>query len=233
VLQDVTGVALAAVSVAVIGIRGRAAWLAIAGMGGYALVAVIAALLLPRLLGKIRVHADLFLALSVGAGLSLAAIGDQVFGLPLALAAFIGGLAISEGPDTAEARRQLLPFRDVFAILFFVAVGTLIDPAAVPGAMIWIAALLLMVAILKAGSALGVARILRMPGVSPWQLATGLAQVGEFSFVLSSVAVVNGFIGPEVYTAILCTVVLTIGVSTIAVRWRGPAWGREPAAAAP
>jgi CPA2 family monovalent cation:H+ antiporter-2 len=99
--------------------------------------------------------------------------------------------------------------------------------------MAWIGVLLLLVAVLKAGSALGLARILRMPGVSPWQLSTGLAQVGEFSFVLSSVAVANGFIEPDIYTAILCTVVLTISLSTILVRWRGPAWTREPTAAGP
>ena len=50
-------------------------------------------------------------------------------GSRIALAAFIAGLAISDSPDAAEARRRLLPFRDVFAVFFFVAIGTLIDPA--------------------------------------------------------------------------------------------------------
>jgi CPA2 family monovalent cation:H+ antiporter-2 len=228
VLQDVTGVTLAAVIVAIIGVQGRAPWLAILGMIGFGLVAMLAALLLPRLLGKLRDQPDLFLALSVAAGLTLAAIGDQLFGLPLALAAFIAGLAISEGPDTAAARQRLLPFRDLFAILFFVAIGTLIDPAAIPAALGWIAMLLSLVVIVKAGSAYGVVRLLRMPGVSGWQVSTGLAQIGEFSFVLAGIASTERLIPPATYTGVLAAVVLTIAASTILVRWPRAAPARMP-----
>jgi CPA2 family monovalent cation:H+ antiporter-2 len=218
VLQDVTGVTLAAVIVAIIGVHGRAPWLAILGMMGFGLLAVGAASLLPRLLGKLREQPDLFLTLSVAAGLTLAAIGDQIFGLPLALAAFVAGLAISEGPDTAVARQRLLPFRDLFAVLFFVAIGTLIDPAAVPAALGWIALLLALVAIVKAGSAYGVIRLLRLPDLSAWQVSTGLAQIGEFSFVLAGIAVGESLIPSETYIGILAAVVVTIAASTILVR---------------
>ena len=219
VLQDVTGVTLAAVIVAVIGVRGRPAWLAILGMLGFAALAIGAAYLLPRLLGKLRDQPDLFLALSVGAGLALAAVGDQVFGLPLALAAFVAGLAISEGPVTALARQRLLPFRDLFAILFFVAIGTLIDPAALPKALGWIAILVGLVAVVKAASAYGTVRLLGLPDVSAWQVSAGLAQVGEFSFVLAGLALAEHLVPIETYTGILAAVVLTIAASTILVRW--------------
>ncbi len=219
VLQDVTGVTLAAVIVAVIGVRGRPPWLAILGMLGFAALAIGAAYLLPRLLGKLRDQPDLFLALSVGAGLALAAVGDQVFGLPLALAAFVAGLAISEGPVTALARQRLLPFRDLFAILFFVAIGTLIDPSALPAALGWIAVLVALVAVVKAASAYGVVRLLGLPDVSAWQVSSGLAQVGEFSFVLAGLALAEHLIPIETYTGILAAVVLTIAASTVLVRW--------------
>jgi CPA2 family monovalent cation:H+ antiporter-2 len=199
-------------------VQGRAPWLAILGMMGFGLLAVGAASLLPRLLGKLREQPDLFLTLSVAAGLTLAAIGDQIFGLPLALAAFVAGLAISEGPDTAVARQRLLPFRDLFAVLFFVAIGTLIDPAAVPAALGWIVLLLLLVAIVKAGSAYGVIRLLRLPDLSAWQVSTGLAQIGEFSFVLAGIAVGESLIPSETYIGILAAVVVTIAASTILVR---------------
>ncbi len=219
VLQDVTGVTLAAVIVAVIGVRGRPPWLAILGMLGFAALAIGAAYLLPRLLGKLRDQPDLFLALSVGAGLALAAVGDQVFGLPLALAAFVAGLAISEGPVTALARQRLLPFRDLFAILFFVAIGTLIDPSALPAALGWIAVLVALVAVVKAASAYGVVRLLGLPDVSAWQVSSGLAQVGGFSFVLAGLALAEHLIPIETYTGILAAVVLTIAASTVLVRW--------------
>ena len=60
---------------------------------------------------------DLFLMTSVATGLTLAGLGAVVFGVPLALAAFVGGLAITESHEAAEARRRLLPFRDLFAVL--------------------------------------------------------------------------------------------------------------------
>ena len=84
--------------------------------------------MLPIVLRHLRSEHDLFLIVSVASGLALAAAGAVFFGVPAALAAFVAGLAISNRAETAEARRRLLPFRDVFAVLFFVAVGTLIDP---------------------------------------------------------------------------------------------------------
>jgi CPA2 family monovalent cation:H+ antiporter-2 len=138
----------------------------------------------------------------------------------VALSAFLAGLAVSEGPVTALPRQRLLPFRDLFALLFFVAVGSLIDPAGLPSALKWIAVVLGLVLVVKAGSILGLARLLRQPGVSPWQLAAGLGQIGEFSFVLASVGVAEELITPRVYAAILCGVVATIILSTIVVRRR-------------
>jgi CPA2 family monovalent cation:H+ antiporter-2 len=155
--------------------------------------------------------------LSISSGLVLAGLGAVVFGVPLALAAFASGLAVAEGPDAAEARRRLLPFRDVFAVLFFVAIGTLIDPAAVPRALGWLGAVLGLV-VAKVAVVDALARLLRLPGVRPRQLAVGLGQVGEFSFVLGSVGMARGAIPPELYTALLAAVVLTIALSTVAVR---------------
>jgi K+:H+ antiporter len=218
VLQDVTGVTIAAVILAVAGVGGRSPLVAFAGMIGFALLAFGAAMVLPRVLGRLREQPDLFLALSVAAGLTLAAVGDQVFGLPLALAAFVAGLAISEGPDTAAARQRLLPFRDVFAILFFVAIGTLIDPATLAPAVGWIVLILVLVAIVKAASAYGLMRVLRPRDVSAWQISAGLAEIGEFSFVLAGAALAEQLVPAEAYTAILACVVLTIAASTVLVR---------------
>jgi CPA2 family monovalent cation:H+ antiporter-2 len=135
-------------------------------------------------------------------------------------------LTVSEGPATAAARHRLLPFREVFAVLFFVAVGSLIDPAAIPSALPWIGLILGLVVVIKAGGAYAVARIAGFRDVRPWQVATGLGQMGEFSFVLASVGVAEHLFSAQVYTSMLCGVVLTIALSTLAVRW-GP-WTRVP-----
>jgi CPA2 family monovalent cation:H+ antiporter-2 len=221
VVQDVTGVALAAALISTLGLQDRPLWLSVLGIAAYGAVALVAAAVLPHVLRRIEGQPDIFLVCIVATGLTLAAVGEKVFGLPLALAAFVAGLAVSEGPVTAEARRRLLPFRDVFAVLFFVAVGSLVNPSGIPAAAGWIALVVALVVILKAGSIYGIARLLRQPGVSSAQLAIGLGQVGEFSFVLASVGLAEGLLKPAAYTAIISGVVLTIALSTIAVRVPG------------
>jgi CPA2 family monovalent cation:H+ antiporter-2 len=227
VIQDVTGVVLAAAVLGVLGLKGHPLWWTFTGIVAFVCVATAASWLLPHVLRRVEDQQDLFLLFSVSAGLSLAAVGDRVFGIPLALAAFVGGLAISEGTLTAAARSHLLPFRDVFAVLFFVAVGSLLDPAAIPDAVGWITLVLALVLLVKGGSILGLSRLLHLPGASSWQLGMGLAQIGEFSFVLASVGAAEGWIGVRVYTAILTGVVASIALVTVVVR-RHP-WQRRQA----
>ena len=128
VVQDVTGVILAAVVIVALDGNQDTLVASLAGYAAFAVVAIGTALLLPRVLRQVREQPDLFLLLSVGSGLAIAGIGSVAFHVPLALAAFVGGLVITEDPVSREARRQLLPFRDLFAVLFFVAIGALIDP---------------------------------------------------------------------------------------------------------
>ena len=217
VLQDVTGVALAGVILALGGGSERPAALALAGLVAFGVLAVAAAWLLPRILVILREQHDLFLIVSVATGLAVAGIGSVVFAVPLALAAFVSGLAIAESPDAAEARRRLLPFRDLFAVLFFVAVGTLIDPAALVAGLPWLALLLATLVAGKVVVAYALSRIARLP-VHHWQLAIGLGQMGEFGFVLASVALAASAIGSDVHAAILAAVAASIAVSTVAVR---------------
>jgi CPA2 family monovalent cation:H+ antiporter-2 len=223
IFQDISGVAIAVAALAVAGVGTRPLEVAVAGAAGFALLTIAAAWLLPRVLRAIEAE-DLLLIVSVGVGLAIAGAGALVAGIPLALAAFAAGLVI-EGPEAAAVRRRLLPFRDVFAVLFFVVVGTLINPTALAGAAGW---LVLLLGLLVGAKSL-VAWILgRAVGLraDPLQLAVGLGQAGEFSFVLASAALGLGFIGDGLYAAVLGTVALSIAGSTILVRRvgkRGPA----------
>jgi monovalent cation:H+ antiporter-2, CPA2 family len=223
VLQDITGVALAATVLAALGLKSRPIWLSLLAIVAFVVVAAAAARLLPHILRRVEDQPDLFLLFSVAAGLGLAGVGDRVFGVPLALAGFVGGLAIGETRITAEARQRLLPFRDVFAVLFFVAVGSLTDPNAIPSSVAWVALVLVLVLLVKGGSIYVIARAVRLPDVAPWQLGVGTGQIGEFSFVLASLGAARGWISPHVYTAILSAVVASIAFVTIVVRqhpWR-------------
>ncbi len=129
VLQDVVGVAGAIILLSAVG-AAQPIEITLLGLVVFALLSLVGAYLLPRILANLRSEPDLFLAVSIATGLAVAGAGAVLAGIPLALAAFVAGLTISEGPMAAEARKRLLPFRDLFAIFFFVAIGTLIDPTA-------------------------------------------------------------------------------------------------------
>ena len=227
VMQDMIGVAFALLVIAFFGLGSRPALEEAAAILGYIVLVVVAAWVLPRLLQALKAEHDLFLMLSVASGLALAGVGAKYFDVPLALAAFVSGLAIGESPAAAEARQRILPFRDLFAVLFFVLLGSLIDPRAIPRALPWIAFLLAAVIVAKALPAAVLSRLARLPDVRHWQLGIGLGQVGEFSFVLAGILLARGLITVELFTAMLATVVLTIAASAVLVRV-----GNRPVAAA-
>ena len=218
VLQDMTGVVLALLVIAFFGLGSRPPLEAGGAIVGYIVLVVVAAWILPRLLHAIHAEHDLFLMLSVGSGLALAGIGARYFDVPLALAAFVSGLAIGESPAAAEARRRILPFRDLFAVLFFVLLGSLIDPAALPRALPWIGFLVAAVVVAKVLPVAALSRLARLRDVRHWQLGIGLGQVGEFSFVLVGILLARDLIPAPLFTAMLATVVLTIAASAVLVR---------------
>ena len=217
VIQDLVGVGSALVLVVVIGVGGRSGLAAIGGVLAFAALAAAAALLLPWLLRRLQTEHDLFLLVSVASGLLVAGAGSRFFGIPLALAAFVAGLAITESSVAEEARQRLLPFRDVFAVMFFVALGTVIDPVRLLPSLPWLLAFL---ALVVAGKGLVVwllARAARLD-VRRLQLAIGLSQVGEFSYVLGALAMGAGLITAEVSSGLVGAVVVSIAASSILVR---------------
>ena len=217
VLQDVAGVTISIIALIALGLQPNSGFQAVELTQLYVIIVVIATGLLPRLLRQLRQEHDLFLIVSVASALALAGVGARFFGIPLALAAFVSGLAISESREATEARERLLPFRDVFAVLFFVAIGALIDPGTLLKGLGWLVLLLVLLVVAKALPIYLLARFGRLPG-RPRQIATGLGQIGEFSFVLATIGVSRHVIPSELYAAILAAVVLTIAASTLLVR---------------
>ncbi len=217
VVQDVVGVAIAAVILTVFGASEKPLVLAIGGLIGFGLMAYVASKLLPLILQKVRWEKDLFLIYSVSTGLVLAALGTVVFGIPMALAGFVAGLAINQSKDTEEVRKAILPFRDLFAVLFFVVIGSLIQPAELVNSWRFALLILFLMIILKT---LPTALFAKIGGlkVKPLQFATGISQIGEFSFVLGSIAFSEKALSVSQYTGVLVAVVISIVFSTLLVR---------------
>ena len=220
VLQDIVGVAVASFILVIYGNDQRTLLQAVGGLIGFGITAFVSARLLPSLLRKVRAAPDLFLIYSVAIGLVLAAIGSTVFGIPMALAAFVAGLAIRTGEDTDEVRRVLLPFRDLFAVLFFVLIGSLIQPSLIDSALPFA---LLLVGLMVVVKTLPTYLIVKFTDIKsrPTQHAVGLSQLGEFSFVLGSAALTAKAISEDQFSGVLIAVVISIVASSVLVRYVG------------
>ena len=217
VLQDITGVGLAALIIAILGKSGEGFIQSILGLLGFGVAAYVASKLLPYLLRVIRWESDLFLIYSVAIGLFIAALGTVVFGIPMALASFVAGLAINQNRDTDQVRKAVLPFRDLFQVLFFVVIGSLVEPALIVDALPFTGLILGVMILIKSIPAFLFAHFGHI-GDSSAQLSVGLSQVGEFSFVLGSAALAAGALTKVQFTGVLLAVISSIIVSTLAVR---------------
>ncbi len=185
-----------------------------------ALALVVGTRVLPvlfRLVARLG-SSELFLLAVMGTALLAAVTSSVVFGLGLALGAFVAGLLISESELSYQAIAEIVPFRDLFAVLFFVSVGMLVDPA---GLAAQAGAVVVLVVIVVAGKGLlsaGLARAFGLPTRSAILLGAMLGQMGEFSFILAEEAAGLGILAGPAYDLILGTAVVSIVLTTFSVR---------------
>ena len=216
-IQDIVGVAAAAIILTLFGSSNSSVFVAVGGLVLFGAVAFVASRILPIVLRAVRWDKDFFLIYSVSFGLVLASLGTVVFEIPMALAGFVAGLAINNSRDSEEVRKAILPFRDLFAVLFFVVIGTLIQPALLSNSWRFALLILGLMILVKTLPTMGLARISSLK-VKPMRLGIGVSQIGEFSFVLGSLAYSQEAISVYQYTGLLMAVVLSIMASTILVR---------------
>ncbi|MGB2693570.1 MAG: cation:proton antiporter [Dehalococcoidia bacterium] len=159
---------------------------------------------------------ELFLLTVLSLALGMAAFSYSL-GLGIAFGAFLAGLVVSESEYSYQTLAEVLPLRDVFATIFFVSMGLLIDPAVLvddPGRVFAIASALVVGKLVLTASAAVPA------GASPRTAALvglTLAQGGEFSFVIAELGVDEGIISRDIYSSILMAVLLSIVVSPLLV----------------
>ena len=185
-----------------------------------ALAFVVGARVLPWLFKTVsRLGSPELFLLSVFATALLAAfLSSAVFGLSLALGAFVAGLIVSESDLSHQAAGEIIPFRDLFAVLFFVSVGMLLDPAALAADWPALLALLAVAVGVKGIASAILGRALRLPLRSAIVLGATIAQVGEFSFLLAEQALHVELIDAHAYNLILATAVLSIVLTPTIVR---------------
>ena len=161
---------------------------------------------------------ELFLLAVITTALLTAFASSALFGLSIALGAFVAGLLVSESELSYQAAAEVIPFRDLFAVLFFVSVGMLVDPAALAAEAPLVALLVVVAVVGKGVLTAGLGRLLGLPVRSAILLGAGIAQVGEFSFLIAEDALELGILDPATSNIILGTAVVSILVSPIALR---------------
>ena len=217
ILQDAVTLVAATLLAVLLAPSGDSPILALARAAAFvALATVVQAWLVPRLLESVKDQPDSFLILAVSAALATAGVGAVVFSVPVALAAFVAGVLFSIRPIAQEARREVLPFRDLFAVMFFVAIGTLVDPRAVAAEPGWLLIFLGLV-ILKIAVVAALAALFGVPSRKV-QLGVGLGQIGEFSFVVLGLGVAAGVVSSGQSSAALAVAALTIAASAVGAR---------------
>lgn len=149
------------------------------------------------------------LVLAVGIAIGSA----QLFGVSMALGAFLAGLAVGRSEFAARAANDALPMRDAFAVLFFVSVGMLFDPRSLINIPLIIGIVLLVVVVLKPLAAIFTVRLLGEPRNTSLPIGAAFSQVGEFSFILGSVALELNLITKDGWNALIAASIISIALN--------------------
>ncbi|MPZ22450.1 MAG: hypothetical protein GEU28_02675 [Dehalococcoidia bacterium] len=157
---------------------------------------------------------EIFLLAVLALGLGTALAAEQA-GLSVAFGAFLAGLVVSESRYGLQTLAQTLPLRDLFAIVFFVALGMLIPPQAFLEAPLEIAAVALLVIIAKGGIIAGLSRWAGFSGSTSVVAGVTLGQIGEFSFVFALVGIQEGIISSQVNGVVLSAVLVSILIAAV------------------
>lgn len=195
-----------------------------AALGGVAaftgIMLLVGARVLPWLLMRIVLtrSRELFILAVVALALGIALGAAYFFGVSLALGAFLAGVVIRGSDAGHQVAAEVVPFRDIFSILFFVSVGMLVDPRTIASDP-W-PVLVLSAAIVGGKWLINVVIGTLLPASAATTLvvAAGLSQIGEFSFLVGQAGLSLGVITEEQYALILAGAVVSIVVNPFVTR---------------
>lgn len=132
---------------------------------------------------------ELFTLTVVAAAVSIAFGAYKIFGVSMALGAFFAGMVVKESDFSHRAEEETLPLREIFSILFFVAVGMLFDPRILIEEPLHVLAVVGIIMVGKTIAAMALVLFFRYPLNTALTVGASLAQIGEFSFILATLGV--------------------------------------------
>lgn len=196
---------------------------------GWASVKIVALVLLTFVLGGRLIpwvfvliartrSRELFTVCVLVVALGLALGSAKVFGVSMALGAFLAGMVVGRSDFSVRAAGEALPLRDAFAVLFFVSAGMLFDPKFLWREPLLVALTFGVVVIGKSLAALLIVLLLRYPWKVALSVAFALAQIGEFSFILGDVGKKLGVMPDEAFHALVAVAIVSIAINPLLYR---------------
>lgn len=165
---------------------------------------------------------ELFTLAVLAVALAIATGSAVVFGVSMALGAFLAGMIVGQTEVSHQAASDALPMRDAFAVLFFVSVGMLFDPQVLLDAPGLLLALLGIILVAKPLAALLIVFALRYTTQTALTVAIALAQIGEFSFLLANEAVRLDILSTEGLSLLVAASLISITLNPLLFRAIGP-----------
>ena len=189
-----------------------------------AALAAIAALVgrraIPAILDRIAAtrSRELFTLAVLALAIGLAVGSAAVFGVSIALGAFLAGMVVGSSDYSLRAATDALPMRDAFAVLFFVSVGMLLRPSVLLESPALMLTALAIVLILNPITASIVARLMRYPARTVATVAISLGQIGEFSFILATLGRNLAIVPADAIDIVVATAIISITINPLAFR---------------
>lgn len=179
---------------------------------------------IPALLGQVAKtrSRELFTLTVLVLALGIAVGAATLFGASMALGAFLAGMVVGQSEFSSRAASEALPMRDAFAVLFFVSMGMLLDPAQLLANAGLTAFTLAVILIGKPLAALLVVLALRYPVKTAVSVAFALAQIGEFSFILVALARRLDLLPERASQALVAAAILAITLNPLLFRLVNP-----------
>jgi CPA2 family monovalent cation:H+ antiporter-2 len=153
---------------------------------------------------------ELFTLSVVASAISIAYGAAELFSVSFALGAFFAGMVMRESEFSHRAAEESLPLRDAFAVLFFVAVGMLLDPAVLMAEPAHVLGVVAIIIIGKSIAALLLVLAFRYPLNTALTVAASLAQIGEFSFILAGLGISLGLLPAKAMNLVVAGALISI-----------------------
>ncbi|MBM3599561.1 MAG: Kef family K(+) transporter [Alphaproteobacteria bacterium] len=158
---------------------------------------------------------ELFTLCVIAVAVAIAYGAAEVFGVSFALGAFFAGVVMSESDLSHRAAEESLPLRDAFAVLFFVSVGMLFDPTILLSEPIGVVVVLAVIMVVNPMVAFVFVAASRYPLNTALTVAAGVAQIGEFSFILVGLGVALNLLPIEGQQLVLAGALLSIALNPL------------------